>query len=445
MNQTQIYLMISRLTSMINVFFKKRTSLQASGDLCNLFSINTLDDNCSYCNEKFTVNGQALYLHHLSCIKNPSVIKHMNLDLFIKKLPLSGNCSKCHIHFKKLKLHGRYCFKNVVDFSVYLQNCTSPKENSINDIINLDRHAESLKVLPFFDYDFSINDNLYPKTKNHLDKIIVSISRNKFNFIHLNVNGLRHKLCEVFEILNLKHLDLFLLNETKLDVDVPMSKFMHPNYNILRLDRKEAGGGGLMVYLKKNYDLIKYEYTNFETIHFKTRINGCIVNFVASYKSPSTDNNNYLSELENLLLSIDRTEHIIIVGDLNMNLMDEKGNELRTFLTNNEFINCVNGFTRVNHIFMKKQNKIITTKSLIDVILHNSSCIDSEDVRIIKCPISDHHLIMANLSLKRDTDLKKEKVFGRCLNISKMGLINNELKSIDWQILNSINLIDDKW
>lgn len=152
--------------------------------------------------------------------------------------------------------------------------------------------------------------------------------------------------------MKIKQVDLLLLNETKLDNGIPINNFLHPDYDLLRLDRPDSGGGGIMIYIKKAYKNLKVDYMDFETIHVKTLINGVCVNFIASYKSPSYDNLTYLSKLENLLLVIDREEPIFIIGDLNMDLMNvEKGTDLRNFMINNDCKNLVNGYTRINQIF----------------------------------------------------------------------------------------------
>ena len=75
---------------------------------------------------------------------------------------------------------------------------------------------------------------------------------------------------------------------------VPNSWYINKKYKCYRLDREDKGGGGELVFLKKEYIVKKIEYTDFETIYFQLYVDGNLVNMVLSYKSPSTDNNVYL-------------------------------------------------------------------------------------------------------------------------------------------------------
>ena len=54
------------------------------------------------------------------------------------------------------------------------------------------------------------------------------------------------------------------------------------------MDRNDKGGCGLVILIRKEYVVKKLELTDFESISFQLRINGQLVNFLASYKSPST-------------------------------------------------------------------------------------------------------------------------------------------------------------
>ena len=47
-------------------------------------------------------------------------------------------------------------------------------------------------------------------------------------------------------------------------------------------------------------------------------MNGQLVNFLSSYKYPSTKDSRYLAKLEDFILTLDPAEPIFIIGDLNM-------------------------------------------------------------------------------------------------------------------------------
>jgi hypothetical protein len=91
----------------------------------------------------------------------------------------------------------------------------------------------------------------------------------------------------------LKLVDVFLIDETKLDDTVPTSLFLNNNYIMLRLDRNEKskkkndeskkGGEGLMAFIRRGYKLVKYEYLlDFETIYFQLQVKNQFINFLHS-------------------------------------------------------------------------------------------------------------------------------------------------------------------
>ena len=90
-----------------------------------------------------------------------------------------------------------------------------------------------------------------------------------------------------------------------------------------------------------------------------------------SYKSPSTDNNEFLEKLESFLLLLDPREPLYIIGDLNMDLKSIKGSDLGNFLIRNELNNFVNQHTRICRSYYKDKKKYQTSRTLIDVIISN--------------------------------------------------------------------------
>ena len=44
---------------------------------------------------------------------------------------------------------------------------------------------------------------------------------------------------------------MFLLNETKLDDEIPDSFYLNKHYNSIRRDRRRNRGGGFMVFIRK--------------------------------------------------------------------------------------------------------------------------------------------------------------------------------------------------
>ena len=76
-----------------------------------------------------------------------------------------------------------------------------------------------------------------------------------------------------------------------------------------------------------------------------------------------------------------------------MDLNDKKGNDLKKFLVDNQLKNYINGSTRIKQVFYEKSQSFKTTKTLIDVIIHNQDLV--LEAKTLNCPFSDHKFIMA--------------------------------------------------
>ena len=66
--------------------------------------------------------------------------------------------------------------------------------------------------------------------------------------LYLNINTIFNKIHELDEILIKCNPDCCLTNEPKLDCLVPSSWYINKQYNCLRLDREDKGGGGNLVF-----------------------------------------------------------------------------------------------------------------------------------------------------------------------------------------------------
>jgi hypothetical protein len=150
---------------------------------------------------------------------------------------------------------------------------------------------------------------------------------------HLNINSLSLKVSEWFDIINKYNCDLFFLNETKLNEFVPPSSINHPCYTILRRDR-DSRGGGVLVYIKKNIQIIKSKIIDkIEAIFFQIKLNNQLVHFIACYRPPDYDKNLFFGELDKLLFLINPELPIFIIGDFNVNILSNNYTELTDCLT----------------------------------------------------------------------------------------------------------------
>ena len=101
--------------------------------------------------------------------------------------------------------------------------------------------------------------------------------KNNLKIGHLNVNSIYGKADEVIDLLNQCMFDILVIGESKIDGSVSNSLFAHPQYRILRRDRKK-GAGGLFVYVRSTittHRQVKLEPEGIESIflHLMSAVN----------------------------------------------------------------------------------------------------------------------------------------------------------------------------
>jgi len=120
--------------------------------------------------------------------------------------------------------------------------------------------------------------------------------------------------------------DVISLNETKIDENTP-DPFNSKFYNIIRRDRTSSGGD-VMIFIKNEYKVInQYESSDFEIIFFQLKINETVNNFICAYNPHKEYSKQFFEYLETkFLMTMDLTLNFFLIGDLNNDLIEEKGN-----------------------------------------------------------------------------------------------------------------------
>ena len=111
-----------------------------------------------------------------------------------------------------------------------------------------------------------------------------------------------------------------------------------------------------------------------------------------AYKPPDERNDQFINYLESIVHSLNLENDIFIVGDLNMNWLDNKGEPLKAFCSQNNLYNHISSPTRT------VRTKAQFSSTLIDVILHNNASINN--TAVINFPFSDHDLVLCECNFK---------------------------------------------
>ena len=85
---------------------------------------------------------------------------------------------------------------------------------------------------------------------SYLDNLKMKYPRNFF-MAHLNINSIRHKFYEIYDMLNGNRIDIFGISETKISASFRNAQLNIPGFKLHRQDRYLKGnGGGIIVYIK---------------------------------------------------------------------------------------------------------------------------------------------------------------------------------------------------
>lgn len=289
-----------------------------------------------------------------------------------------------------------------------------------------------------------------PVQKEKLIDELAILSKLDFNFMHLNINSIKNKGMDVHDILNNANFDIICLSETRLDSSFPSKQFNNKNYKLLRYNRpindpKNKPGGGIFIYVKNNINIINYKIsdTDFEFIYilFQTNKKSLPINFVCCYKPPDYHEEKFLENMDNFLFTLNLDLPLFIVGDLNMDLLNDANKNLKDFIIGNGLVNFVKETTRTFTKFYQNKNEQKTSNTLIDVVLHNGTLI--KDCKVFDCFFSDHNLITTKLSIPSK---KKNRAFiiGRKLGHNNMNLIINDIKFLNFRKMTTDN-IEHTW
>ena len=165
-------------------------------------------------------------------------------------------------------------------------------------------------------------DNLNLKTPVNIIKKDMIKFNNKFTVAHLNVRSLPKNIGEFGEIISKTNFDVIAVSETWLNKNVPKDRYTLNGYNIFRLDRKNARGGGCAIFVKSNYTakIIKTPCDKEipEMLWLEIKVGNKNVAVGVLYKAPKIPHNVFLNLYECLAGIYAKYEHTILLGDFNV-------------------------------------------------------------------------------------------------------------------------------
>ena len=212
--------------------------------------------------------------------------------------------------------------------------------------------------------------------------------------LNLNIRSINKNFSEFCVLLNnfTFRFDIIVLTETWLDHDFG---FEINGYKKFVKINKYNKCDGIVVYFKDDIrvSLNNTDISHCNSIHFNLMLNDIPIVLTAIYRSPNSCKNDFLNEYERFLLLSKRVNNHIIVGDMNIQILetnlDNFGNMYLNIMHEYGYTKHLNATTRpsarnnscLDHIFLKTINNNLSFQS-----------------GVYTSAITDHYMVFSLLS-----------------------------------------------
>ena len=192
--------------------------------------------------------------------------------------------------------------------------------------------------------------------------------KNKFIYGHLNARSLNKNFIELKQVLDNTYFDAFSVSESWLTKNTPRDRYILENFNILRADRKNKRGGGVCLFLRKQYTKFKViKLPNAvempEMLWVEVGVGQSKIAIGTLYKPPRIPCGFFREAYDSLIHIYSKYEHTLLGGDFNINLLNTESYESRVLLDA-----LIEPFSLTQMV--KSPTRITdTSKTLIDLIL----------------------------------------------------------------------------
>lgn len=224
-------------------------------------------------------------------------------------------------------------------------------------------------------------------------------------------------------------LDIIALTEINIKEDeVPC--YQIPNYTSYSITRKKQKGGGICVYIRTSLIFEKSSEESFLSyellsgfIHTKTDN----IHIYIIYRPPKTKQTVFLQELDQLLRHAPERERAILMGDINIDLMERSNTIVNTYedlLSNYGYERYIYGYTREEF-----RNGILSQSCLDHIFVKNEKCEVLSG--IITHKLADHYFV----SVSYQDLLLKSDVLLSFISVLNNKSIQNDLIAVNWSEL----------
>jgi hypothetical protein len=220
------------------------------------------------------------------------------------------------------------------------------------------------------------------------------------HIIHINIRSLRKNFNELQLLLSgcIDRIDIIALTEVNIrEQELPLYKL--ENYDTHVMTRETSRGGGILVYVRKKFNfaatIIKSNYS--EILHGDLLEDGKkLAHLFVVYRPPKTNKHGFVTDIHRLLSSIPTGQDLIVIGDTNIDLLNEVGSGSVINLYRNNM--CELGLEcAINDVTREEVYGGQVTRTCIDHAWVRTQRAVSSYVLTTK--VSDHYPIGVNLSI----------------------------------------------
>jgi hypothetical protein len=230
-------------------------------------------------------------------------------------------------------------------------------------------------------------------------------------------------------------LDIIILSEINIKKE-ELFLYNLEGYNIYTRTREDRRGGGLLIYTKPELltEKLNTRGHTSEILHIMTRNFRNPLHILAIYRPPSASKTGFIQELDGILGNIPRTDNIIIIGDININILlnDNITENYKTVLCDRALECVINECTREEIL-----DGQLVTSCLDHVWVRAAGDLRAAGAHMLTCKVSDHYLVGVSISTSAATGTVRPVRNGNGMERRTREVLNNrlvkaELQKVDW-------------
>lgn len=235
-------------------------------------------------------------------------------------------------------------------------------------------------------------------------KNIHSHTPNCLNVLHLNVRSIINKREDIITLLGQTNTQwhVIAVSETWLNKSLE-NLYNIPGYNSFFCSRENRIGGGSALYINTDFNATKIQHPIFSTAdvvcaELKLSNQPNII-FCQIYRPPSTDRNQFIVELEELLRCLSKKKKIVcIAGDFNFDLFSSHSLDFFNTMCSFGFLPTISKTTRWSD----------TSATLLDnIFCNNVTTIQSSGVLLYD--LTDHFPVFASMKIQNLSQAASEE------------------------------------